>query len=701
MAEMQEWGPRTLTGKNIQRIDAVEKVTGRAKYTYDVKLPGLLYGRVLRSPHPHAKVVSVDLTAAANHPQVKSVVDFEKKTVRYAGEEVAAIAAETKEAAEEALRLIKVEYDIQPFSVVEEQSMAEGAPEIHPQGNVVVPERRQREEGDLEAGFAAAEATVEATYRTQVQTHNSLETHGATAHWEGDQLIVHSSTQGVVGVRDELAKYFKIPTSQVRVITEHLGGGFGSKFGAGVEGMCAARLSKGAGGLPVQLMMTRKEENLCVGNRPSAIMKLKVGADKDGKLTAFDSYSYGTGGIGGVGNIPLPYVFRVPNYRRVLHDVHTNAGAARAMRAPGHPQAAFAMDIAMDELAYKLGIDPIDMRRVNDCRQKEIRDEQLDVGAREIGWERRNKVPGSGQGPIKRGIGLGCGEWGGRGRKGTFAEVVIHPDGGVDAKSATQDIGTGTRTLIAMIAAEELGLELDQVRAHLGDTNFPPGRASGGSTTASSTSPAVKAAARKAKGQLFEKVAPVMGVAPETLRTEGGRVVSSSGESLSWAEATSQLGVQPIIVVSEFEDGFSGNGVAGVHFAEVEVDIETGRVQPIKIVAVNDCGLVVDNLLAESQVNGGVIGGISYALLEDRVLDPHVGVMVNAGMEPYKIAGAMEMPEIVPILLDMPERGVIGLGEPARIPTAGAIANAVFNAIGVPVRELPMTPDKVLAALSA
>lgn len=700
MAEMQDWGPRTLTGRDVQRIDAFEKVTGKAKYTYDVNLPGMLYGRILRSPHPHAKVLNVDLSRAIAHPQVRSVVDFEKKTVRYAGEEVAAVAAVTEEAADDALRLIQVEYDLQPFSVVEEESIAPGAPQIHPKGNVGVPERRQKEEGDLAAGFAAADAIIEQTYRTQVQTHNSLETHGVTAHWDGDELIVYSSTQGVVSVQTQLAKYFKIPTTQVRVLTPYMGGGFGSKFGPGVEGMCAARLSKEAGA-PVQLMMSRKEENLCVGNRPSAIMKLKMGASKDGKLTAFESYTYGTGGIGGVGNIPFPYVFRVPNYKRVLHDVHINGGAARAMRAPGHPQAAFAMDIALDELANKLGLDPIVLRRVNDCRNKEIRDRQLEVGAREIGWDRRNKVPGSGDGSIKRGIGLGCGEWGGRGRKGTYAEVVIHPDGGVDAKSATQDIGTGTRTLIALIAAEELGLELEQVRAHLGDTNLPPGRASGGSTTASSTSPAVKAAARKAKRQMFEKIAPALGVEAGQLRTENGRVVSSSGKSWSWHEATAQLGVQPVVVVSEFEDGFSGNGVAGVHFAEVEVDIETGRIQPIKIVAVNDCGLVVDKLLAESQVNGGVVGGISYALLEDRVLDPNVGVMLNPGLEPYKIAGAMEMPEIVPILLDMPERGVIGLGEPARIPTAGAIANAVYNAIGVPVRELPMTPDKVLAALSA
>ena len=701
MAEMQDWGPRTLTGRDVQRIDAIDKVTGKAKYTYDVTLPGMLYGRILRSPHPHARVVSVDLSPALAHPQVKSVVDFEKKTVRYAGEEVAAVAAETEEAADEAIRQIGVQYEILPFSVVEEQSMAEGAPEIHPQGNVVIPERRQRDRGDVAAGFAEAAAIVEQTYRTQVQMHNSLETHGAMASWDDDRLTVYSSTQSIVGARDGLARYFKIPTSQVRVLTEHMGGGFGSKFGAGVEGMCAARLSKEAGA-PVQLMMTRKEENLCVGNRPSAIMKLKIGATQDGKFTAFESHTYGTGGIGSVGNIPLPYAFnKIPNVKSSLHDVHTNAGGARAMRAPGHPQAAFAMDIVMDELAYKLRIDPVDMRLANDCRNKAIRDEQLRIGAREIGWERRNKIPGSGDGPVKHGIGLGCGEWGGSGRKGTFAEVVIHPDGSVDAKSATQDLGTGSRTLIALIAAEELGLELDQVRAYLGDTNYPPGPASGGSTTSASTTPAVKAAARKAKRQLFEKIAPEMGVEASQLRTENGRIVASSGESLGWHEATSQLGVQPIVVVSEFEEGFSGVGVAGVHFAEVEVDTETGRIQPVKIVAVNDCGLVVNKLLAESQVNGGVIGSISYALLEDRMLDPNIGVMLNAGLEPYKIAGVMETPEIVPILMDMPERGVIGLGEPACIPTAGAIANAVYNAIGVPIRELPMTPDKVLAALSA
>ena len=696
---MKEWGPRYLTGTEVSRLEASDKVTGRARYTYDINLPGMLYGKLLRSPHPHAKVVKVDLARALAHPDVKAALDFEKQTVRYAGEEVAAVAATSPEAAEEALRLIDVTYEPLPFSVSEETSMEAGAPQIHPRGNVEGPAGRQQEQGDVEAGFAQADKIVEATYRTQVQTHSSLETHGSVAKWDGDRLTVWCSTQGVVGVRNDLAAYFQIPQSQVRAITEHMGGGFGSKFGAGVEGVAAARLAKQAGA-PVKLMLSREEEHLCAGNRPSAVMTIRIGAKHDGTLTAFLSSSYGTGGVGGVGGIPLPYVFSVPNRKVEIKDVHINAGGARAMRAPGHPQAAFAMDCAMDELAEALGMDPLDLRRRNDSAQNEIRLKQYEIGAGRIGWDRRNKVAGSGKGPIKRGIGMGCGQWGGGGGKNTFAEVSILPDGTVDVKTAAQDIGTGIRTAIAMAAAEELGLSLGDVRPHVGDTDYPPGPASGGSTTTASTVPAVKIAARNARAQLFERVAPILGVAADRLRTRSGRVeVEGDGRSWAWPEVTAQLGGSSIVVTAQWDVGFSSSGVAGVHFAEVEVDVETGRIRPIRVVAVHDCGLVVNKLTAESQVNGGVIGGISFALLEHRVLDRPTGLMLNPNLESYKIAGAMEMPEIEPILMDMPERGVIGLGEPPAIPILGALANAVYNAIGARVRELPMTPDKVLAAL--
>ncbi len=702
MAEMKDWGPRYLTGTEVNRLDAADKVTGRAKYTYDIHLPGMLYGKILRSPHPHAKVVKVDLSRAEAHPGVKAVVNLrlpERETVRYAGEEVAAVAAVSPEAAEEALRWIDVAYEELPFCVVEEESMAPVAPQIHPNGNVEVPRRRQREQGDIEAGFAGADQVIEATYRVPVQTHSSLEPHGAVARWEGDELTVWCSTQGVVGVQGNLADWFRIPKSQVRVISEHVGGGFGSKFGPGVEGLVAARLARQAGA-PVKLMLSRKEEHLCVGNRPSAIMKIRMGAKKDGGLTAFHSSSYGTGGVTGVGNIPLPYVFQVPNRKVELKDVHINAGGARAMRAPGHPQAAFAMDSAMDELAGALGMDPLAFRKQNDSAQNEIRLKQYEIGAERIGWHRRNRVAGSGEGAVRRGIGVGCGLWGGRGVRNTFAEVRIHPDGSVDASSATQDIGTGIRTLIAMVAAEELGLRLEDVRSHIGDSRLPPGRASGGSTTTPSTVPAVKIAARQAKEQLFERVASVLGVEADRLEARDGRVqVKGNGKRWDWREVTAQLGGDSVAVMAEWGAGFSSQGVAGVHFMEVEVDVETGRIQPVRVVAVHDCGLVVDKLTAESQIIGGVIGGISYALLENRLMDELTGIMLNPDFENYKIAGTLEMPEIEPIMMDMPERGVIGLGEAPAIPILGALANAVHNAIGVRVRELPMTPDKVLAAL--
>ena len=697
MAEMKEWGPRYLTGTDVTRLEAADKVTGRARYTYDINLPGMLYGMILRSPHPHAEVNAVDLSRAEAHPAVKAVMSFEKKTVRYAGEEVAALAASSPQAAAEALKLIDVTYNPLPFSVREETSMDPGTPQIHPRGNVE--QGRGQERGDVVQGFAEAAATVAQTYRVPVQTHSSMETHGAVARWDGYNLTVWCSTQGIVGVRDDLAKLFEIPNDRVRVICHHMGGGFGSKFGAGVEGRAAAQLARLAG-RPVKLMLSRKEEQLCVGNRPSAVMTIRMGASADGKLTVFQSSSYGTGGVGGVGNVPLPYVYSVPNVESELQNVHINAGGARAMRAPGHPQAAFAMDSAMDELAEALGMDPLEFRRRNGSSQNEIRQEQYDIGASRIGWDRRSAVPGSGAGPVKRGIGMGCGMWGGGGGKGTFVEVTLNPDGSVDAKSAVQDLGTGARTILAMTVAEELGLGLGDVRSHIGDTDFPPGTGSGGSRTTPSLIPAAKTAARAAKARLFGYLAPVLGASAAQLVARDGRVlVQGNGQSWTWQEVTAQLGSHPIVVTAERDDGYNGSGVAGVHFVEVEVDVETGRIQPVKVVAVHDCGLVVDKLTAESQVNGGVIGGISYALLEDRVLDEATGVMVNPNMEAYKVAGAYEIPEIEAVMMDMPERGVIGLGEPPAIPITGAMANAVYNAIGARVREFPMTPDKVLAAL--
>ena len=550
----------------------------------------------------------------------------------------------------------------------------------------------------MEAGFAQADVIVEDEFRTQVQTQSSLETHGSVAMWEGDELIVWDSTQAVHGVREGLAKFLEMPESKVRVICQHMGGGFGSKLQPGSYSAIAAKLSKQANA-PVHLMLTRKQDFLVAGNRPDSIQKIKAGAKKDGELVAFSATSWGTPGISSNARTLLPFVYEFPNWKHEHFDVFTNAGSARPFRAPGRPQSSFAMEQIMDELAEKLGMDPLDLRLKVDTNQTRL--QEWRKGAERISWNKRNKTPGSGSGPLKRGLGLGASIWSTGGR-GTKATMTVFPDGGVEVKCGTQDIGTGTRTIIAAIAAEELGLKINQIRSLVGDTNYPRSGGSGGSTTAPSVAPAIKNTTEKAKAKLIELAANHFGVQPTEIEWGNGEVSvrGAANKKLTWKEICSLLDSESLEVHGEWVEGLSSAGVAGCQFAEVEVDIETGRIDVIKIVAVHDCGLILDRLTTESQINGAVVQGVSYALYENRQMDPITGVQVNAEFENYKILGTMETPEIEVIFHDEPERGVIGIGEPPTIPTAAAIANAVYNAIGVRIRELPMTPDKVLTALT-
>jgi xanthine dehydrogenase YagR molybdenum-binding subunit len=678
----------------------------------------MLYGAVLRCPYPHARIVRVDTSKAEQMEGVKAVQHYEGQTARFAGDEVAAVAAVSKAVAEDALALIEVEYEELPFVVDVEEAMKPEAPKaLETDSNIR--ETYTHEEGDVEAAFEESDAIVDATYSAPVVVHACAEVHGAVAKWDGDNLTVWTSTQGIVGVRDGLQWHFNLPTpdpsqegnlpeGKVRVITHHMGGGFGSKFGAQSYDIIAAELAKKAGA-PVKLMLTRKEEFLCAGNRPSLTAHIKAGAKKDGTLTAFQMEAYGTGGIGGAGSSPLPYIYRALNVKTSQADVNINAGPACAMRAPGHPPAAFAMESLMDELAEQLGIDPLDFRRAND--KNEIRHRQYALGAEHIRWERRNKVPGSGEGIKKRGIGVGCSIWGGGGGPGTRVRVEIHSDGAVKVMTASQDLGTGTRTIIAQVAAEELGLRVENITPLIGDTNYPPSGASGGSTTAASVTPAIKAIVADAKQKLFVLVAQTLEAPPEELIAKDGKIyVKDNPERcISWNEATAKLGAglpcklvnsEPIVVSGGWVEGLSGSGVTGVQFAEVEVDTETGEVKVLKIVALHDCGLPVNPLTVESQIIGAVMMGLGYALTENRVMDSQTGRMTNPNLAYYKVPGTMETPKIEPIIFGNPERGVIGIGEPPNIPTAAAIANAVYNAIGVRIRSLPITPDKILTALA-
>jgi xanthine dehydrogenase YagR molybdenum-binding subunit len=528
-------------------------------------------------------------------------------------------------------------------------------------------------------------------------------------------------------VRDELAEIFDLQKSRVRVITEFMGGGFGAKFGAGNFGVLAVHLSKKAGA-PVRLMLDRKEEHVAVGNRPNSIQKLRVGAKRDGSLTAIHLESFGTGGVGtgaGTGG-PAKNMYPCPNVLVEESDVFTHAGPAAAFRAPGHPQGCFALEQIIDELAEKLTMDPIVLRDKIDVDEdqkgknvdSDARRRERRLGAERIGWVRR-RAPGVSPGPVKRGVGFAQSIWYRFIDLDASCEVRITRDGSVELLSAVQDIGTGIRTALAQVVAEELGLRVADVTVRIGDTAFPSGVASGGSKTTGSITPAARSAAFRARKKLLEQVAPALGAAPDALAMKDGKVFVANypAQSLSFRAAAAKLKTEEITAAASRSDDYGGfeaarpgagrvgvGGYGGVQFAEVAVDVETGIIRVERVVAVHDCGRPLNPLALESQINGGILQGISYALYENRVLDGRAGLMLHPNFEQYKILGAREVPAIeIEIIEEYRGRSATdagGIGEPATIPTAAAIANAVYNAIGVRLRELPMTPRRVLEALA-
>ena len=694
----------TLMNTHIKRLDGPDKVSGRAKYSYDISRPGMIYGKIVRSPYPHARIVSIDTSAAEKAPGVKATLAWKEPgaQVMYQGDPVAAIAADTEERAMDAARLVRVRYEPLPHLGNVEQAMAADAPAVFPGGNTK--QAAANEEGDLEVGFKNAAHIVEQTYSTHVITHVCLETHGCVCEWDGDKLTAWVSTQAVHGTKDGFARGLNIPATNVRVITQYMGGGFGSKFGPDAQGLICAKLAQQAK-LPVKLMLDRKEEHLDTGNRPSAYAHIRAGVDANGQLTAFDGKSWGTGGAGATSNFPLPYIYQFPNRRRTHTDVYINAGQQRAMRAPGHPQGCFLTEILMDELADQVKMDPVEFRikNVPADRPNAKWKQYLPEAAKLFGWEKRHPTGDATSGPIKTGFGCSVHQWGGGGR-GTQAHIEIANDGSVVMKCGTQDLGTGTRTLVAIVTAETLGLPVNMVKPEIGDTMYPFSGGSGGSTTAASVSPALRETAGQARDMLFAKVAPQLGARPEDLVAENARihVKGNPSKGLSWKDACKLIGTEPISADGKWEDGLSSTGTSGVQFTEVGVDIETGIVRVKRILTMQDCGLVVDRLTAESQVYGGIVGSLNFALFEDRILDRVTGQMVNPNMEWYLLAGMSDVPQIDVHLVDSPEqraRGVIGIGEPPTVSTSAAIANAVRNATGVTIRSLPLHPHKILQAL--
>ncbi len=705
-----------LIGRSTPRIDGRLVVTGRAKYTHDVQFKGMLIGKILRSPYAAAEIVSLDLSRAKSLPGVRVVLKLNEGRVTYEGAQVAAVAAVDEKTAEEALGLISVEYKALPYVVTPEKAMAEGAPQVLDSANVEKINEYTR--GNIDQGFAEADLTLERTYKTAVEIHHPTETHGSVAKWDEDDLTVWDSTQAIFNVRDGLARALGIPASKVRVIKMYMGGGFGSKLGLNEHTVVAARLARETG-RPVKITLSRKDNSLCVGNRPSTLITIKGGAKKDGTLTALYLKNYTCGGVarGDESSEPLIDIYKCPHVKVEEFTVFTNTGGSRATRAPGHVQGTFAFEGFLEELAAELALDPLELRRKNYTASNEGGtgivysskglDKCYDLGSEKIGWGRRNKIPGEGRGRKRRGLGMASQIWWGAGVPGTLADIKLHRDGSVEVISGTQDLGCGTRTYMATITAETLGLEPQDITVKIGDTLYPWAPISGGSLTAASVGPAVRDAALKAAGRLKEMAAKKLEISAADIVLDGKKLYDKNNpdKAIAFKELVRDLRRETVFhgERGDLPAGFAYN-TFGAHFAEVEVDLDTGRIKVVRHVAVHEVGRVLNKLTAESQVLGGVTQGISTALFEERIIDENTGKMVNPNWQNYKIATALDMPEIVPIFVDLVDPrinnlGNKGLGEPPRIPSSAAVANAVFNAIGLHLREIPMTPDKVLAAL--
>ncbi|MBL8233751.1 MAG: xanthine dehydrogenase family protein molybdopterin-binding subunit [Bryobacterales bacterium] len=703
------WPPmesRKQIGKRYRRLDGIEKATGKAKYNSDLNKPGLLHAVMLTSPYAHAKVRSIDTSAAEKIAGVTAVRVMAPAgtELQWVSQEIAAVSATTEQAARDAVRAIKVDYEVLPH-VVREEDLSKVADRAKPAG--------ERVTGDPDKAFKGAEVVSEGTYGIPVLTHCCLEPHGQVIEWKGDQINFWPSTQNVSNIGPDLAKNLGVPATQVKVHMDHIGGGFGSKFPSDKWGVECANLSKASGGRPVKLFLDRATELNIGGNRPSAFAKIKLAAKKDGTISGWESSSWGTGGMAGGGMPPIPYVFlNIPNHRLNHTAVMTNGGPLRAWRAPNHPQASFLTCSALEDLAAKLSLDPMDVFAKNMQWVVEARREsylaQLKKAAEMSEWSKRwHRRGDSGTGHIKRGMGIGICTWGGLGHAST-CRTTIHPDGSVIVELGSQDLGTGTRTIITQVVAETLGLPMEAVKVNIGDNSYPPSNPSGGSTTVGGVTSSSRISSVNALEKLFEKVAPGLGAPADQLEAVNGKiqVKGNPAKSILWAAACKKLGVQSITETGTNDPrnprGLNTQGVAGIQVADVSVDTETGVVSMNRMVAVQDCGLVMNPRLAESQVLGACIMSICGALMEERIMDAKTGRVLNPDMEFYKLAGIGDIGEILVDMHITPEndkRGVIGLGEPPTVGGIAAIANAVANAIGVRVPTVPLTPDRVLAAL--
>jgi xanthine dehydrogenase YagR molybdenum-binding subunit len=712
---LEQWpaGAREVVGHPATRIDGLERARGEAVYTADLKLPGMLHTAVLRSPFAHARVAAIDLSPALTLPGVHAAIgpadlDQLEEECGYQGAPVAAVCADSYEQARAAVAAIEVEWEPLEVVIDPDEAVARGQ---------LVGEPRERARGNFDAGLAQADVVVEGEYRTQVVLHNSMETHQCVVQWLGDALEVYISTQYIWGVREEVAETLGLPPDKVRVVCEYMGGGFGSKNSADHFTFIAIELAKRTN-RPVRCALTRREENLATGNRNATIQRLTIGAKADGTLTALGGeYVNATGWDGWSSPVegPMQQLYSCPNVKTTTYAAKINQPPMKAFRAPGFVEGTFGLESLLDVLAAKLDIDPLELRRKNyaahdpgDNRPYSGKNLMECYRRAEPHWERRHEVRARSTDTVKRGVGMASQVWYGGGGPPSYAWIRVGADGRATVVTAMQDIGTGTRTAMAQIAAEELGIPLEHVTVTLGDSARGPfASISAGSSTTPSMGPAVRAAAADAKRQILEIAAQRHHLEERVLDIKRGNVVSADGNLNSPLEKiVGLLGSAQILGQGARGPNPTGMQVLtfGVQVAEVAVDVETGEVWVERVAAVHDVGRVINPLGAQSQIEGGIIQGVGHTLSEQRLHDPNTGQILTTSLDAYKLPTIADVPEIVSELVDAPDEhltnlGSKGLGEPPIVPTAAAIANAIRDATGAEVHELPISREEMLRAL--
>ena len=738
-------------GRDTLRVDGPRKVTGLAQYTSDFIFAGMLYAVPVEATIANGKLLTLDTSAAEKMPGVRAVFHranigkifrstpapgfdrvclerrppFEDDVIRYYGQYIALAVADTFETAKAAADAVRATYSKEKPNV-DSHLEAGDDPDVVFTGYGPVP-RLQSQRGDVDTGFASAPVKLDETYGTPPEMHNPLELHSTTAMWDGQMLTLYDSTQGVVNMRSVLAQMFGLPKENVRVVSKFLGSGFGGKLYPWTHVPLAAAAARQLG-KPVKLVVSRRMMFQTVGHRARTQQRMRLGATREGKLVSLQhDYIYHLSMIDHYHEDcgeATPFHYSVPNLRVHWGRARRNIGATADMRGPGAVPGLYATESAMNEMADRLKIDPVQFRLLNEPKVDESSNlpfssrhyvECLNVGAEKFGWSKRNPAVGS----MKRdGLTLGWGMAGAAWIAGRFAadaSMQLRDDGTVRVASATQDIGTGTYTILAQLASEKIGVPLDKVEVELGDSALPDGPISGGSLATSSVIPAVfKAADQAITSLLIVAVStpgsPFLGHKPEELALEGGRIfVKAEGadKGVAFGDVLRQANARLVTGSGSSEQtAFAPNPKFsmhsyGCHFVEVTWQPEIARLRVSRVVTVMDAGRILNPLTGRNQIQGAVVMGIGMALFEETTYDPQNGAPINSNLADYIMTVNLDAPPIDVHFLDYPDKeinelGARGIGEIGLAGVAAAITDAVHHATGVRVRELPVKIEDLL-----